>query len=54
MKKVIISICGGNLEVIKKSHNVVLEIRDYDYDGVDNVKELVKDKDGDYYACSTH
>jgi hypothetical protein len=47
IEKVIIVVRGGVAEVLKKSNNVEVEIRDYDCDGTD--KHTYKDKDGDLY-----
>ena len=52
IEKVIISIRGGVAEVLEKSDNVTVEIRDYDVDGSNEM--LVEDEHGDAYICSTY
>jgi hypothetical protein len=52
-EKVIIAIRGGVAEVVEKSDNVVVIIKDYDVEGVEEDR-LMTDESGDSYIGSTH
>lgn len=53
IERVIICIRGGVADVLEKSDNVTIEIRDYDCDGTDD-NRLTKDEQGDMYISSVY
>lgn len=53
MEEVVIVVRGGVAELVRKSNNVRLIIRDYDVEGCEEDR-LKKDKDGNEYIESVY